>query len=223
MKPIFHFLLLLLTQAAAHAGLYWEKTQMVYDPTLSDRTVTGEFVFMNTGTEPVTIDRVQTNCGCTSATLEKRTWQPGEKGRISTVFTIGSRQGVQVKPVAVSIRGEPNPTVLTMVIRIPTALMIDPPMVWWEAGDEPKPKTMKLTVGAKANLRVRRVSSNDPRMETSLESLKAGEYRLRVTPKGTERMVMAILTIECITPDDQPKLFQAYAQIKRSNPGGLIP
>lgn len=104
----------------AESPLRWEHKIIELYPQQGDKTSRFDFDFINTGTEPVTIDSVKSSCGCTTVALDKKIYQPKEKGRVSAVFTIGRRKGVQVKGISVAVHGEPKPTVLTMVTHIPS-------------------------------------------------------------------------------------------------------
>ena len=46
-----------------------------------------EFVFINTGKEPLTILNCQAGCGCTVPTCPKEPIKPGEKGTIKVKYT----------------------------------------------------------------------------------------------------------------------------------------
>src|SRR5437870_5813393 len=74
MKP-FVIATLLMFQAAAHAGLQWEKKELEFRADASAGEVKAEFNFTNTGDGPVTIESVQSSCGCTTAVLDKKTYQ----------------------------------------------------------------------------------------------------------------------------------------------------
>jgi hypothetical protein len=49
-------------------------------------TLPCEFGFVNTGDEPLRIEKVHPGCGCTTTTLEKMTYAPGESGTIDAAF-----------------------------------------------------------------------------------------------------------------------------------------
>lgn len=49
-------------------------------------TLPCEFTFLNTGDQPLVIDKVAPGCGCTTTTLEKMTYAPGESGTIDATF-----------------------------------------------------------------------------------------------------------------------------------------
>jgi len=151
--------------------------------------------------------------------LDKNTYQPGEKGHITAIFTIGRRKGDQVKGVNVVVRGEAELTTLTMVTHVPEPIKIDPSFVFWHSGDAPTPKTIQLKFPAGTH--EARVSSSDSKILAVLETISEGtEYRITVTPEGTDRQTMAVLYIQAVSPSNEPEVFKAYAQVKGSTDSG---
>lgn len=61
--------------------------------TEDDAPVTVKFAFRNTGTQPVVITKIHTDCGCTAAQTDKLQIQPGEKGSISVTYTPKNHPG----------------------------------------------------------------------------------------------------------------------------------
>lgn len=47
----------------------------------------GAFKFQNVGSETLTIRQVKPGCGCTTLTLDKKVYEPGEEGEIEVVFS----------------------------------------------------------------------------------------------------------------------------------------
>ena len=111
-------LLAMLGCAQAQSALRWDKKIIELQPGPLEKTAKGEFTFTNVGKQPVTIDSVKPSCGCTTAGLEKKIFQPGETGHLTAVFTIGSRKGDQAKSIRVNVRGENPATLLTLVTHI---------------------------------------------------------------------------------------------------------
>ncbi|MEI6349660.1 MAG: DUF1573 domain-containing protein [Verrucomicrobiota bacterium] len=199
----------------ADSALRWDHQQLAFHPEPGEKTVKAEFRFTNIGNQATTIDSVRSSCGCTTVALEKKTFQPGERGCISALFTIGQRKGVQAKGIRVGVHGESECTTLMMVTYVNEAVKIEPQFVFWKTGDEPKPKIVKLIIPASTQLRLEKVVSSDSRISTAVESVKAGAfYNLVITPSSTDRPVMAVLRIETALPSKETKTFQAYAQIK---------
>jgi hypothetical protein len=205
----------MLSWANAESALRWESKTVEAQANPGDKTARAEFVFTNVSKQPVTISSVKPGCGCTTATLEKKTYEPGEKGHITAIFTPGSHQGTQVKGIRVAVRGEAEPTTLTMVTHIGAAPKMDPPLVFWRTGEAPHPKTIHVKLPPEAGLRLVKVTSNNPKIAAKLATLKEGsDYQLSVTPEATKERTTAILTIQGQTRSNEPKEFQAYAQIK---------
>jgi hypothetical protein len=60
------------------------------------------FKFRNTGAQPLKIDKVQTSCGCTGATVgDKTEYATNESGEISVTFNTQGREGKQEKTIIV--------------------------------------------------------------------------------------------------------------------------
>ena len=86
----------------AEAGLEWSERRVTMDAAPGQKQAEAEFVFRNTGEEPVTITQVWSSCGCTTTALEKRTYEAGEGGRITATFVFGSRVGRHVKTLRIT-------------------------------------------------------------------------------------------------------------------------
>lgn len=64
-------------------------------------SVTCDFKFKNTGTEPIIIQRVQTTCGCTTPDYTKEPVLPGKEGVIKVTFTTTGRIGSFYKGITI--------------------------------------------------------------------------------------------------------------------------
>ncbi|MFN6944810.1 MAG: DUF1573 domain-containing protein [Cytophagaceae bacterium] len=63
---------------------------------------THEFVFVNTGTTPVTINHVQPGCGCTTPDWPEEPIPPGGTSKITATFDSEGRPGVFNKSITIS-------------------------------------------------------------------------------------------------------------------------
>ena len=203
----------------AASALAWEHRQLECHPAPGNKEARAEFAFTNTSAQSVTIDSVRSSCGCTTVALEKKVYAPGEKGHVTAVFTLGHRRGVQAKGIQVNIHGESEPTILTMLTRIPELLQIEPQFIYWTVGEPAAPKTIRLLLPGEAGLQLGKVSSSDPSFSATLATVKEGkEYRLLVKPGAVDKSALAVLTIDTILPNRTHHAFQAYAQVKRVRP-----
>jgi hypothetical protein len=86
--------------------------------------VTHVFEFINTGSNIVLVQNVQTSCGCTTPEYSKAPVKPGEKGFVKVVFDPNGRPGNFQKDITVHTNAENTPIVLkisgTVIPRTPT-------------------------------------------------------------------------------------------------------
>ena len=179
-----------------------------------DKAVTVHFTFKHTGNGPVTIKKVTTSCGCTSAKLTKATYAPGETGEIEVKFTFGFRKGAQRKIISV-LSADKQEWRLDLRCWIHEPLTVSPALVYWKSGGETESKTVKLTAARGQPINVKSVKSTNPKFRTSLAEVKAGqEYALTVTPADTAEAASAELVIETDTPETTPRSYKVFARIK---------
>jgi len=198
----------------ARADLRWDSTRVELHPSMSDREVKGDFAFINTGNQPVTIDSVEPGCGCTTVALAKPTYQPGERGHVEAIFHIGERTGVQAKPIRVSIHGVKEPVILSLITYIPELLRVEPRDVFWRAGDAPVPRFIKLTASPEARLAELHVLSTNPKFKATLQTIhKGSDYLLVISPVDTSSEATTTLFIEAMAGPGILKKFQAFANI----------
>lgn len=207
-------LLFLAAASFARADLVWEKQVQEYHRVPDDGHVTAKFAFKNTGPDNVTIKRLKSSCGCTTARLEKNTYAPGESGEIDVKFTFGSRRGPQRKIIGV-IAADKREWMLDLRVFIHEPLTLTPALVWWRVGDAPEAKLVKLTTSDGQKVGVKEVTSSNPRVSAKIETVSAGrEYVLRVKPADTTAKEAAELTVTTDFPPDAPRSYRIYARIK---------
>lgn len=73
------------------------------------KPVTNEFVFTNTGTDPIVITNVSASCGCTTPDYSKAPIAPGKTGKITATFN-AQATGPFNKSVTVTSNAE-SPTI----------------------------------------------------------------------------------------------------------------
>lgn len=75
------------------------------------------FKFTNKGNGTLTLDRIQTTCGCTGATIgEKKDYEKNESGEIKVEFNTQGRVGPQEKGIVV-FTNDPNNTEISLKIK----------------------------------------------------------------------------------------------------------
>lgn len=193
------------------AQLTWEKTQIDLHPKVGQDEVVAHFKYENKTDKVINIKNVRSSCGCTVASLKKNDVAPGESGEVTATFKIGNRTGVQQKAVTVETDAEKDAvTNLTLKAVIPEVLQVQPAFVFWEGGEEPKPKKINVKAGPDVKVTKLDVTSSSPEFETTVEKgKKAGEFVINVTPRDTKAMRSTVLTIK----PDLPQTFQAHARV----------
>ena len=202
----------------AQAELTWEKTELEQSPQPGADSAVFTFKYENKSDKQIHINAVRPSCGCTTATLKSNDVKPGEKGEIVATLKTGDHAGVLQKTVTVETDDPKQPnTVLTLKATVAQVLEVEPALVFWQAKEEPKPKTITVKVGKGVNIKKLDVTCSGPEFTTKVEpGSAAGEFKIVVTPHDTEHQLNATLTIK---PDRSAgdvlaaKVFTATARV----------
>jgi len=197
--------------ATAQAQLAWEKTEIELHPKVGDAEAVANFKYENKGTKPIRIVSTKSSCGCTVASLKKDEVAPGEKGEVTATFKIGGRTGVQQKSITVETDDASQPmTNLLLKAVIEQPVEIQPTFVFWQAGEAPKPKTVKVKANKAVTITKLDVTSSSPEFTAKVEKGSApGEFTISVQPKSTAQPLNAMLTIK----SDLPQPYYVTARV----------
>lgn len=199
----------------SYAALEWETVQITQKASPLVESISATFRFQNKGDKVVTIKEVKSSCGCTTTTLAKMTYKPGESGEIVAKLDIGSRQGLQSKPIQVFSDDRETPVTLMMHTQIPKLLDIPTTFVFWQKGLAPDAKTIDLTVGIEEPVRVVSAQSDNSSVAVQLDEVEPGKrYRLTVAPTSTDELVKARITLVTDFPKEKPRTFYLFAHVK---------
>ncbi len=64
------------------------------------------FIFRNEGTKTLTIDRADTDCGCTEIIIPEKNIAPGKEGRIEVIYNSAGEVGRQLKTITLFSNAE---------------------------------------------------------------------------------------------------------------------
>src|SRR5437660_9796821 len=197
-----------LTQGA-RAELKWEQTSVDLQPALGDKQAVAHFKYENVGKTPVHFKSVHASCGCTTAQTQNEQVAPGQKGEITATFNIGGRTGTQVKTVTVQTDDpERSSIVLTLKAVITPLLEFQPTLVYWQNGEEPKPKIITARANKDAAIKKLDVASSTPDFTAKVDAGSApNEFRISVQPRDTSKAVYATLTIKPDLPANTGNTF----------------
>lgn len=199
--------------SVARSELVWEQTALELHPAVGDDTAIGHFKYQNKGDKAVAIKNVSTSCGCTAASA-KQTAEPGEKGEVTATFKVGDRIGTQQKAITVVTDDAVNPTTtLNLKVVIPQVLEVQPTLVYWQAGEEPKAKTITAKAGKDFSIKKLDVSSSNPDFTTKVEQKSSNEFQISVKPQQTTKAGAATLTIKPALADGKSKTLYATANV----------
>ena len=215
-KLIGIFVLIALADGA-RAELKWEQTSVELHPAFSDKQAVAHFKYENVGNTPVHFNSVHASCGCTTAQTQNEQVAPGQKGEITATFNIGGRTGTQVKTVNVQT-DDPDPArstiVLTLKAVITPLLEIQPAFVYWQNGEEPKPKIITAKANKDAAIKKLDVASPTPDFTAKVDAGSASnEFRISVQPRDTTKAVYATLTIKADSPANPGNTFAVAARV----------
>jgi hypothetical protein len=209
-------LLLLLTGTPLQAELQWVNRVVSHEARLGEDSVVLSFPFSNPTSKPITITAIETSCGCTVASLDQKTYAPGEKGKLDVTFDAKGMAGVQQKTLYVTTDASRDSTTLTLRVTLPTWLEIAPRLLWWKEGDKPDAKEAVITVNDQAKIKVTSTSSDNPSVQASLQpdAGNPSRYRLVIKPASTKETMTATITVVAEAPGVEPRKYAVFAQVR---------
>jgi hypothetical protein len=211
----FILLLLLSSVTPIFAQLKWDQPQQKLSVKLGDKSVTAKYRFTNEGTSPVTIVDVRPSCGCTTSTLAKKTYAPGESGEIDAKMNFAGHTGHQEKWIYVTtnVAGK-EPMLLTLAVDIPPDVTIEPEVVMWRIGDPVSPKTIRVVVPDGFPTKIVAVRTDNPAIQVQLRAQAGNRWEVKVTPTRTNSLAKAVVSIRSDYPAEHPVTYSAYARVQ---------
>ena len=203
------------SKGEASGGLLWDQLTLSPTVTIGDTEAVGIFRFKNTGDQPVTILKTHSGCGCTTVDIEGRVYQPGESGEVAITFSFDGRVGKQTKEVLITTDASRKPvTWLTLSVKIPELVRIQPKLVYWKADEPREPKKVAVEVVHDEPVRIVGAEVAGESVVTQVNEVKEGEfYEVLVTPTGEAGR--AAITLKTDVPEDKPMEFLVIARVIR--------
>jgi len=198
------------------AALSWKELvlERTSDEGASSLEVT--YRFRNTSQSPVRIVSVETSCGCTTATLKKADYSPGESGELNVVFNLVGRIGLQEKTITVVTSDAPGRgTILTLRVRIPALFEVSPRLLWWEVGEPAVGKQTKITINSSAEVTVNLLPPTDTKIIADLESAPGGHhFVLSIKPVSTSEKFLATVNLSIKADGSSSHVVAIYAEVR---------
>lgn len=118
--------------------------------------------FTNNSNETIKI-AVAASCGCTTSSLEKNTFAPGESGKVTATFNPAGRMGPQTKTLTFTVIDPPgrfSQQIVTITSNVKALVTLDPPKMYLNEVDHRKGQTTRLTItGRKAGFEVNKIEA----------------------------------------------------------------
>jgi Protein of unknown function (DUF1573) len=218
LKVTMRFILLLFLGSVTpiFAQLKWDQPRQKLSVKPGEKAVTAKYRFTNNSGSPVTIVDVRPSCGCTIATLTKKTYVPGESGEIDAKLNFAGHTGHQEKWIYVTTNAAgTEPTLLTLAVDIPPDITIEPQFVMWRIGDPLTPKTIRVVVPAGFPTKILAAQTDNPAIRVQLQEVMTGkQWEVKVTPAETKDLVKAIVSIRTDYPAEKPATYSVYARVQ---------
>lgn len=198
-------------------ALSWKNPLVELTTEPGAKIVTGIFTFVNSGNTPVVITTVETECGCTTAELAKRTYAPKEAGEIKAVFTIGDRVGLQEKSIHVTTDDAPGaPVALTLRVTVPELLTFSARMLSWNTTEVPHEKS--IMVGNAGRIKIISIDPSPatvPGATVRIEAIEEGrKYRIFAKPASNAAAISLPLKFIAKFADQTTQEFPVYLLVR---------
>jgi len=187
--------LALVAALPALAALKWDSLEASVKVRADETVAHTSYGFVNAGEKPITITDVRAGCGCTTPSLAKNTYAPGERGELKLVFDPRNREGLYRASVSVS-SNDASTTTLQFVADIEPLVAFDTRFVYWKVGEPRTPKHMRFTFAEGYPSSIAEVVSSDPGFAIACKSLGDNhrEFDIEVTPPA-EALNYTVITI----------------------------
>jgi hypothetical protein len=221
MKPLTHalrslVLALISSTTLLQASLVWETTAQEARADFGQEEVAFSFGFKNEGPTPITIESIDVSCDCTAASLDQRTYAPGESGVVEVLYRPDGQTGPQSKTVTVTTSEEPErPITLTLKVDVPRLFDIAPRHVTWPLGGEPVEKVVSIRLHRNPQTTVAVMDAVQDSIAVSLQpGEKPGEHLLRIRPKSTATAFRAIVRLRIESDGLPTQVLAVYADLR---------
>jgi hypothetical protein len=195
--------------------LEWQATTLTVVPVPFQTTQDVVFQFRNTGTKPVTLADLQTNCDCLDAKADRNVYAPGATGTIKARFTIGDRSGLYERLVTVVTDETPNTAKLVVRIEVPEIAGVSPRSVEWKVNEATVEKFVEVTPASGLEINFADAQATSDAFTTRLEVLGGGKgCRVYLKPRSTAAPASAAVRIFGKEKAGHDVVVSAYATIQ---------
>jgi len=196
-------------------ALEWKALTLTFTTAPFQATQEAVFSFSNTGTKPVRILDVESNCDCLDAAADRQVYAPGESGVIKTNFTVGDRLGLYERRIKVVTDENPEPVRLLVRIEVPELVTLSPRSLAWKLNETATEKAVDLEVIPGVKIEFTRVQPTSGDFDARLETIEAGRrYRVHLKPPATTQPANAAFRIFGRAASGQDIVVSAYGNVR---------
>lgn len=195
-------------------ALEWKTQALTFTTVPFQATQEAVFPFTNTGTQPVRIIDVESNCDCLDAAADRQIYAPGESGVIKSSFTVGDRLGLYERRIKIITDENPEPVRLLVRIEVPELVTLTPRSVAWKLNETATEKAVELEVIPGVKIEFTRVQPTSGDFAARLETIEAGRrYRVHLKPPATTEPANAAFRIFGRAGSGQDIVVSAYGNV----------
>ena len=155
-----------------------------------------EFKFKNTGKETVKIVGMRASCGCTVPKLEKKEYQPEEKGEISVIYTRAT--GVEKNKATILVvtdEESDNFYMLTLDVTQKEIMKLSSYLLNWQVGEEGTEKKVEVSI-TDAPLNIAEVRTSNDIFDVKLSTVEPfKKYIVTVKPNSCKLPAKAAIRL----------------------------
>ncbi len=176
------------------AQLQFTTEKLDLKPSKDETTITAKFSFQNTGSDALTITKLEPSCGCLSADIEKMTFAAGERGEIDISFDTADLGGLQQK--SIQIYYDKGAMILLHVnVNLADLPSISPTFLYWNIGDPATEKVATFTMPKDIGEYPTEVIASSTAVSGKLYHHDDGTWVISVTPTATTEATNVMLKI----------------------------
>jgi Protein of unknown function (DUF1573) len=185
------FFLVMQVAICAGAELTFNSDTVEFVAGVEKNGETASFQFVNKSNETITIQDIQTGCGCMSAELEKRKYEPGEEGTLSIHVDFREHSGPLRKKVKVVIVGSDPASKREQHLQINGTVLspfsLSAIILAWKIGEVPEPKKISITRNPDIAIDQIKIEPSSPLSPFSLQVEYAdnGNISITLAPKAS--------------------------------------
>lgn len=175
------------------------------------------FPFENNSLKPIEIKNVSTSCYCILSKLEKKIYQPKEKGILYGILDISGRTGIQKQAVFLEIDSPIHSRInLTVEVNVKPIARIKPSLLFWNVDSIPSPKSSVVHLNPDFAKTISYIETDVENFNVNLIQDKEDKFKFEifVNPQKTNKPLRRLICFHIKTTDGILKKHFIHAVIK---------